>query len=250
VRTLGIDLAAQPAKTAACVVEWSDDRALVTEVRIGADDDALLDRINSADKVGIDAPFGWPDEFVEAISTHSGSGGWAGRDRDQRDYRETLVFRETDRRMIAAGSRPLSVSTDRIGITAMRCAHVLDQVAARGEFVDRAGRGKLAEVYPAAALRRWGFNASGYKRPAGRGALGELMTDLESRAPWLDITAADADLCRRSDDAFDALVAALVTRAAARELTELPPDDQMARASREGWIHLPSADSLDLLPAR
>jgi hypothetical protein len=216
----------------------------------GEDDDALVAHMGDADKVGIDAPFGWPSEFVKAVVAHFGQNGWPGRGTDQRTFRDRLVFRETDRRMIEAKSRPLSVSTDRIGVTAMRCAHLLDRVAQDdGRPVDRVGRGKLVEVYPAAALRRWGFTATGYKRKAGLAALGVLIEDLERRAPWLEMSEGHRQLCRTSDDAFDALVAALVTRAGAIGLTELPLDELLPLAIAEGWIHLPNAGSFNRLPA-
>ena len=225
------------------MLEWRDGGAAVRCLNVGEDDDALVARMSAADKAGIDAPFGWPVEFAEAVAAHSRLGPWP----HDADARPRLVFRATDRHAIAAGSRPLSVSTDRIGVTAMRCAWLLDRVAAAGEAVDRAGSGRLAEVYPAAALRRWGFTASGYKRAAGLDTLAELVADLERRAPWLELAPAARELCLRSDDALDALVAALVARAAARGLTEPPPERERERAAREGWIHLPVAGSFERL---
>jgi uncharacterized NAD(P)/FAD-binding protein YdhS len=45
----------------------------VVDVACGQDDEALLARIASADKVGIDAPFGWPAAFVDAVARfHAG----------------------------------------------------------------------------------------------------------------------------------------------------------------------------------
>jgi len=44
------------------------------------------------------------------------------------------------------GIWPLSVSTDRIGVTAMRCAPLLDALAAADHPVDRAGGGRVVEV--------------------------------------------------------------------------------------------------------
>jgi hypothetical protein len=51
-----------------------------------------------------------------------------------------------------------------------------------------------------------------------------------------------------SADRLDALVCALVTRAAALGLTRpVPLDEDAARIAREGWIHLPLSDSLGRL---
>jgi predicted nuclease with RNAse H fold len=139
VRTVGIDLAAQPANTSACTVEWGPGRPLISELRPGLDDDALLEAIGRADKAAIDAPFGWPDEFVEAVTAHRNRAGWPGSGEDQDLYRFHLSFRATDRRLIEHGARrPLSVSTDLIGVVAMRCAYLLDRLAAFGEPADRA----------------------------------------------------------------------------------------------------------------
>jgi hypothetical protein len=113
----------------------------------------------------------------------------------------------------------------------------------------------VVETYPAAALRIWGFAATGYKRRDGRPGLLALLRGLEARTRgWLDLGAAARRLCRDSDDALDAVVAALVARAAALGLCEGPPARLAGPAGREGWIALPAADALDRLadatPAR
>ena len=100
-RTLGIDLAAQPANTSACTIDWGPGRPIVSGLRSGLDDDTLLDAIEGADKVAIDAPFGWPDEFVEAVSAHRNRAGWPGRGEDQDIYRfQPVEFGMKDIEMI------------------------------------------------------------------------------------------------------------------------------------------------------
>ena len=42
--------------------------------------EALIALIRSADKTGIDAPFGWPLEFVHAVAAHSNVEAWPGSD--------------------------------------------------------------------------------------------------------------------------------------------------------------------------
>jgi hypothetical protein len=142
--------------------------------------------------------------------------------------------------------RPLSVSTDKLGVTAMRCAHLLHRWSA-GKAIDRTGRGRFVEVYPAAALARWGLAASGYKGGRNRGALGDLVAKLCAALPSLQLDATARGVCAASDDAFDALVAALVGRAASLGLTDGPPQGLRMQAAEEGWIHLPVRGSLPFL---
>jgi hypothetical protein len=51
----------------------------------------------------------------------------------------------------------------------------------------------------------------------------------------------------RNEHAFDALIAALVARAVAPNLTERPPPSELLTAAVEGWIHLPRPGSLAVL---
>ena len=248
--TLGIDLASQPRSTAACAIEWRAGRARVLEVACDQDDDALVERIAGADKVGIDVPFGWPDAFVDAVGRFHAGQAWPEA------TVTALRYRQTDRTVAARTGRwPLSVSTDLIGVPTFRAARLLARLAAEGHAVDRRGAGRLVETYPAAALRLWGFASTGYKRRDGRPSLLALLRRVEARTRgWLELGAAARRLCRRSDDALDAVVAALVARAAALGLCEGPPPELAETAGREGWIALPAADALDRLagatPAR
>lgn len=241
-RTLGIDLAAQPANTSSCLMQWTGEVPVVSELLSGLGDRELLDAISFADKVGIDAPFGWPDEFVEAVSAHRNRAGWPGSGEDQDIYRFHLSFRATDRRLIEGGARrPLSVSTDLIGVVAMRCAYLLDRLAARAEPVDRAGSGKVIEAYPAPALTAWGLSATGYKSRVGASRLPELLSQLEGGLGGIEMSSLQRELAGSDHNCFDALVCSLVARAAALGLTQPPGSGEEAeRATREGWIHVPT----------
>jgi predicted nuclease with RNAse H fold len=243
VRTAGIDLAAQDARTAGCVVDWRDGRARVVTLVVGMSDDDLRDLIRSVNKAGIDAPFGWPEEFVEAVSSWSRLREWPAWSRRR------LRYRETDMR-VEGGRPPLSVSSDLIAVVAMRCASLLTKLAGDGEVIDRAGARRVAEVYPAATLRAWGLVPGAYKRTAGQQRRRELLDDLLDRGRgWLTLSAGDREACEHSDDAFDALVCALTARAVALHLTVAPRTaGDRTRARHEGWIHVPEADSLPKLP--
>jgi predicted nuclease with RNAse H fold len=237
-RTVGVDLSAEPARTAICTVTWTPGAARVEPPTRPGYDDAILAACASADRVGIDCPFGWPDSFVAAVSAHAAGQPWPGRDRISQDYRRELRYRATDYQVHEITDRwPLSVSTDRIGVAAMRCASLLDSLAAQGTPVDRAGNGRVVEVYPAAALHVWRLLRPAYKRD--RNVLDAMVTELLARLPSLHFPAGDEQF-RRSDHMFDALICALVARAAQCGATSLPQTvDQKHRAASEGWIHLP-----------
>ncbi|MGH2923313.1 MAG: DUF429 domain-containing protein [Solirubrobacterales bacterium] len=251
-RTLGIDLAAQAKTTAACALEWRPGEVGLTLLERGLDDEALLELIADADKAGIDAPFGWPDRFVDAVTAHREHRGWPGRGAGQDSFRFHLAFRRTDRKLIETGvRRPLSVSTDLIGVVAMRAATLLDALAARGEPVDRAGSGRVVEVYPAPALAGWGINATGYKSRAGAGRLPALLNAVEEGLGGLQLDSEQRSLATADHNCFDAIVASLVARAAAIGLTDPPdPGDEADLAVREGWIHVPTNALADLVEER
>jgi hypothetical protein len=129
----------------------------------------------------------------------------------------------------------------------MRCAALLAELADDGLPVDRAGTGVVVEVYPAASMRRWDITSTGYKGRNGKAALAAAVESLKLKATWLNLGEYE-DLCRHSDDAFDAVIAALTARAAAVDLASKPDPSQLAAARIEGWIALPGERSLDALP--
>src|SRR4051812_18093338 len=124
--TLGIDLASQPRSTAICAIEWREREAVITALWGGGGGDGgaplhgklLVSALRggwgggpsgSPSKVAIDAPLGWPADFVRGVANPE---RWpVGID----GVRSRLERRATDhwvRRI--TGKLPLSVSTDRI----------------------------------------------------------------------------------------------------------------------------------------
>ena len=75
-------------------------------------------------KVGIDCPFGWPESFVDAVSAHRARDRWSGG--AGAGARRLMRFRLTDRHVAERFKEPLSMSSTFIGVTAMRCAALLD----------------------------------------------------------------------------------------------------------------------------
>lgn len=240
--TVGVDLAAEPPKTAIAWVDWTDTaHASVQKLVLGAEDKDLLSGIMQSQKAGIDCPLGWPDKFVDFVSNHRKMGNVVvPEELARRDGRHKLAYRTTDEAVHkSAGFWPLSVAADRIGYTAMRCAGLLALLAREGQPVDRAGGGVVVEVYPAASLKMWKLPHQRYKGTRGSAQLDSLVDQLLLAAPWLSL-GAFADLCRKSDDALDAVVAALIARAAFLGWVEVPSQDQTEAAKTEGWIAIPT----------
>jgi hypothetical protein len=242
--TLGIDLAVAPERTGVCAVTWNG-KAAVAEVLAGPHDDERLLKLMSRrwDKIGIDVPLGWPEPFVDAVTAHRTFEPWPEVAAGAAEHRQLLKYRLTD--LVVAGldgRAPLSVSTDLIGVVALRAALLLYKYATTSKPVRRDGLGPVAEVYPAAALRRWAPRVKGsYKRRGKHEPLRTLVAAIGEAVP---ITfAGDAyERCLASHDAFDALVCALVARAVALGQTCPPRSDlQIRRAATEGWIHVPDA---------
>jgi hypothetical protein len=221
-------------------------------VESGADDAMLQAVIAEAHTVGIDVPFGWPDAFVNAIAEYGRNGFWPPTvTTDSKEAPRRLQYRETDRFVWKeTGRPPLSVSSDRIAVPAMRAAALFTKLAKKGEAVARDGSGKVIEVYPAAAIRRWWGvpYAQRYKGKKNRDGRCALLDKIQNETNgWLQLGNGISDQCQDSDDALDALVAGLVGRAAAIGQCEQIPDNHREKARREGWIALPKQGTLGTL---
>ncbi len=246
-RTVGVDLSVAEKGTALAAIEWeaeSRDRARVGEPSLGLADDALLDLLADAEWVGIDAPFGWPEAMVDALHSYATTGRWPAPAKPEFRYRLTdrfahdHVLAETEQKLW-----PLSPSTDRIALTAWRLAGLREAAFRRSRLrFDRAGADRVFEVYPAAALLLWGLERTGYK--ADPEAREKLLAALEEQAPWLEWAPGAREACVESDDALDAVLCALIARAAALGLTAPPTASDLELARAEGWIHLPRKGSL------
>jgi predicted nuclease with RNAse H fold len=238
--TAGIDLAAEPKATALALIEWSKNQAELQGLFLGMDDGQLVKLTKGANKIGIDCAFGWPMEFFEFLTQHMNPGKIPKGIDGAMDWRRTLSHRETDREVRKLTGRwPLSVSTDRLGLTAMRNAGLLARYQEAGVNVDRSGEGEVCEVYPGATLRLWCFDTSGYRTSIQ--AREALLEQLKTGAPWLDLAGFEEQMLS-STDCFDAVIAALAARAVALSAYSKPTNQQRAKAKIEGWICLPTAD--------
>lgn len=184
--TVGVDLAAEPKRTALAVIEWAATSARVTAVELGVTDETIIGYSSRADKVG-----------VECLR------------------------------------RPIAHAT-------LRWVAIMAALESHGVDCSRDGSGRIAEVYPAAALKLWGLPHRGYKTGVESRQGGAVLVDrLLEVTPWLQ-WGDFAEACRESDDTLDAVAAALVARAVAIGATA--PPESSAPADSEGWIHLPTAN--------
>jgi hypothetical protein len=228
VLTFDVDLASKDRLTAGCLVDWQD-APLVVEVLRPLPDDAIVRwaRDPAVAATAIDAPFGWPSAFVDAVAEY-GRGGPFPDNADDLWLRtaDDLWLRTTDRVVWAAvGRRPLSVSSDRIAYPAARAARLLSRLGP-GRPARQDGSDRVIEVYPAGALASWEIDPGRYKQPDGLEVRRSLVSALVEALPGLDVGEFGAVLVA-TDHAMDALIAALV----------------------EGWIWLPDRPIRHLLGA-
>lgn len=252
-RALGIDLAAQPASTGLVrLAPVSANRWRATVVDGPADDDGIVAAAQEVDVIGVDAPVGWPVDFVEAMRAHAASERWPGT-----TDRSRLTHRDTDRvARELCGRWPLSASADRLGSVAMRCALLQTRLADEvwETPAPRDGSGPLVEVYPAGALAMWEIESRGYKsarNPSEASAVRAQVLDriASDTAAWLDLDPVrEAGVA--SDHILDALLCALNAVATTTGATHRPTAEQREVALVEGWIHLPARPLAEVRPAR
>lgn len=227
--------------TASCSIRWENGQARIETLEHAVDDrrlEVLL--VQSADKVGVDVPLGWPDAFVDAVVHHRDGQvfGEANIAELARRRTDTWVWRNTQQ-------LPLSVTTDRISYPAMRFARIVDRLCSING--DRTGGAKLVEVYPAAALRTWNLQYNRYKRDKGRDVLAAIIRQIRDRCTWLIADNAIWSDVNRDDHALDAFICALVARAHATGRCHPIPLEDIETARREGWIAIPKASTLETL---
>jgi hypothetical protein len=108
---------------------------------------------------------------------------------------DELRLRETDRAVHERSKRwPLSVSSDRIAIPAMRCAGLLTAIAGHigPAAVKRDGSGLCCEVYPDPALREWvaatpaALGRASYKKKENSETRKKLLAALLTQLPLED----------------------------------------------------------------
>lgn len=235
---VGIDLAVDPSNCGLCVIEGN----AVTHVGRGRSTlkhpEWLVEHCSGADAVGVDVPFGWPRLFVDALRDYEIG---VALDHDRKLYRlrttDAWIAKTLPHVLTRAVKppTPFSVSTDKLGATAMVGTILLK--ALYGEFVlsprQSAVSGAVLEVYPAASLWCWGLRHRGIEVPEALERLQEAFR--------LQIRETDVGRLLEPRHCFDALIAALTAREYAIGNTFDPPESMDDRTLRiEGWIRIPN----------
>ena len=244
--TLGIDLSSRKRHTAACLLRWDGKSAAVEALRQGLENVELLPVMRDADTTAVDAPFGWPDGFREALAAWAGGQPWP-LPWPAPGAMDALRLRETDRWIRDEhGKQALSVSSTGIAVTAWRAAALLSAFYGMDNTpLDRV-KGRVREAYPGAALLAWQLldpkETESYKKSAAVRA--RLLARMAPSRAWLRLTKPQRKQLIESDHQLDALVCALIARAAALGQTHRPPRHlDVAQVGREGWITHPLPDS-------
>lgn len=248
VNTLGFDMATRPEKTGACSLLWQKNRIVIDELSLGWDDEEIVQFALQADKVGFDAPLGWPVAFLQAITSHQADEpSWPLQPHGDEQRRE-LAMRITDLFVQEKfRKRPLSSSADLIALVAFRQARIEESLRAKGASWQRDGGGLLCEVYPSVALQEWGIPAKGYKKKDADWERAQIVSRIKLDLPTLEIKKKQERALIGSDDLLDALISALVARAVALSLTYSPNEDSEEYAKKEGWIHVPKSPLAQLI---
>jgi len=271
-RTIGLDIASKGSKSAICCLEWDSSGVQMIDLDVGHfSNEKIVTKIQHLREkpgsddcyIGIDAPFGFPISFTDAVLAMVNITA---------PPQETQVWRLTECWIKENLSiQPLSCTTSLITDTiAGRCLPVRYKLAAQNALSDLIGYStKIFEVYPASALVSWKAplktqnGTSSYKKNDSSGneakqCIVEFIFGME-KAPggdsWLQIPSQNKDeywkLLHRSDDAIDALVCALTARIVSDPSHPTDPaalgvfsKNELDQIQKEGWIHVPPEGSL------
>lgn len=242
-------MGAQPRGTAACRIEWTADGGRILPAEHESLSNAFLREMISDEAVshvGIDAPFGWPSAFVDAVTEYRTTGAWTNPDQ------RALRFRSTDLHVKeVTGRDPLSVTSDFLAFLGWRCAEILSGVS-DWDPQSRRGEGRLIEVYPIGSMHCWDISPRSWAEDPGP-YKGDGEDRVERRRRLVEILIAESNSRLDfggqeqrfidSDHELDALVAALTVRTVSLGLAEPIPEGLHDVVDKEGWISLPKSGS-------
>lgn len=224
-KLVGVDLSTDPNKTGVCTL---DEGRICASLCRGPSDqhtERLLKRCSDAYVVAVDVPFGWPKPFIEALAGYH-IGVPFDLPRKQYQLRTTDLWVKDNFPPL----QPKSVSTDKLGSTAIAGTNLLHALSKNGFRLspqEVSVYAAVIEVYPAASLRAWDLRD--YTKDETLRRLQEefgLAIDETTKQELLG-----------NVHCFDALIATLTAREYASGSTFDPPEDILRT---EGWIRIPS----------
>jgi predicted RNase H-like nuclease len=234
---IGIDCATKAKKIGLARGFYQLGKTDICEVMIDPDCESIINRIVSwialapFTLIAIDAPLGWPDALCNELSKHT-AGQFIS---EQPDW---LFRRETDRIIRKEiNKKPLEIGADRIARTAHAALSILEEIHQRtGSDIPLAWEplkepGIYAiEVYPAATIKSYGIDVSGYKKLANRVARKQMTESLRN----IIGLSAETSLMVDNDNALDAAICILAGADFLNRKVIIPTNMQLAL--KEGWI--------------
>ena len=234
----GVDLAAEARLTGVATISAKRPSLSLERVTVGVSDEEIIDIVSHSAGTGVDVPIGWPMAFVQFVQQHANR-TLQSPETTAGSWRRTLALRTTDVEVHRrTGLTPLSVSANLIAYPAFRWAGIEAKLRELAVDVARDGSGAIAEVYPAAALYRWGIPHTGYKglhRSDVRHGMVEALSRVFDPLDWNGFE----DLVIGDDNALDAVISALVRYQIHRGHCAGPPEHLAEIARLEGWIWVP-----------
>jgi hypothetical protein len=234
---IGIDCATVDSRIGLARADWRAGAVVIQRVETASPSRPAIETIcswlagSAPTLLALDAPLGWPEDLGPALAGHT-----AG---SVLDIPANKLFRRTTDRVIREniGRQPLDVGADRIARTAHAALSLLEQIRIRmGLPVPLSWRpgdireASAIEVYPAASLKVYGVQASGYKSAADRDVRREMVAQLSQHVEFQ----VEKEILLSNADALDAAICTLAGSDYLSGLTLQPPDG--ARPQREGWI--------------
>jgi predicted nuclease with RNAse H fold len=236
-RFVGVDLAATPQKTGVCVLEGSTVVSILRgSTSEGTHPDWITPYCAGADVVAVDVPFGWPKPFTEALAGYL-VGDRMGLDKNRYRLRKTDFWIKENFPPL----NPISVSTDKIGVTAIVGTLLLNALSsdfALSPTESQADR-SVIEVYPAVSLLAWGLPFRGYKNGEEASRMRRAILRKLQHEFGLDLAERQSEVLAASEHCLDALIAALTAQEYARGAVFAPEDPQDDTLKTEGWIWAP-----------